>query len=552
MKYPWYKNTIMYGLSVRQFQDSDGDGIGDLKGLCQRLDYLVELGVEALWVMPIYPTPYRDSGYDIKDYLSIDPCIGTLEDFIHFVEEAHKRNLRVVVDLVMNHTSDQHPWFQASRYDPDSIYHSYYVWSDDPPAVPATHGPIFPGPEDSVWTYDDVARSYYFHRFYHFQPGLQVANPEVQEEIRKVMEFWLSFRIDGFRMDAAPIMIQKKGLDKTKPEDPHQILKTLHDTTTRLNPDAVLLGEANVALDKLPPFFSDGKEMTMLFNFYLSAYLFLAFAKQSWEELVNLLENKLPNPPQNCQWGNFLRNQDELSVEFLNDKQQEVIFSTFAPEETMRIYGRGIRRRLAPLLDGNRERIELAFSLMFSIPGSPVILYGDEIGMGDNLDLHGRDALHTPMQWSDDENGGFSTADADHLISPVISTGPFDYHQVNVAREQADPHSLLNWLKSLISVRKQCPEIGMAIFNHRPAGNSALLVHEFIHPDYEGSFQEGRRLIFFHNLSDRAQSVQIDLKADEVATLTKLLGNGSDQVVNEERFEVQLPAYGYGWYRVRS
>jgi maltose alpha-D-glucosyltransferase/alpha-amylase len=379
----WYENATFYAIDVEAFADGNGDGIGDFAGLTDRLDYLEGLGVDCLWLLPFYLSPNRDNGYDVADYYGVDDRHGTLGEFVEFVREADRRGIRVIVDLVVNHTSDQHPWFQQARSDPDSEYRDYYVWHDDPPDEPdPRRGPVFPGEEESVWSYDEVAEAFYYHRFYHFQPDLNLANSDVREEIRKIMGFWLQLGVSGFRVDAATLMIDNKGgLESTKLEDPYGVLKDMRHFVERRGDDAILLAEADDAPEHLADYFGDGDEMNVLFNFLLDAYLVLALAEQEAEPIRKVLD-LLPDPPAECQWANFLRNYDELNIGRLPESDQQTVFETFAPEEDMRIYGRGIRRRLAPMLDGDRARIELAYSLLFSLPGTPLIVYGDEIGMG--------------------------------------------------------------------------------------------------------------------------------------------------------------------------
>jgi maltose alpha-D-glucosyltransferase/alpha-amylase len=370
----WYENATFYAIDMEAFADGNGDGIGDFAGLTDRLDYLEGLGVDCLWLLPFYLSPNRDNGYDVADYYGVDDRHGTLGEFVEFVREADRRGIRVIVDLVVNHTSDQHPWFQQARSDPDSEYRDYYVWREDPPDDPDPHrGPVFPGEEDAVWSYDEEAEAFYYHRFYHFQPDLNTANPDVREEIRKIMGFWLQLGVSGFRVDAATLMIDNKGgLESTKLEDPHGVLKDMRHFVERR-----------------------GDEMNVLLNFLLDAYLVLALAEQEAEPIRKVLD-LLPDPPAECQWANFLRNYDELNVGRLPPEDQQNVFEAFAPDEEMRIYGRGIRRRLASMLEGDRDRIELAYSLLFSLPGTPLLIYGDEIGMGDDLSLPGRGAGSDP------------------------------------------------------------------------------------------------------------------------------------------------------------
>lgn len=546
----WYENAVFYGIDIRRFQDSNEDGFGDLQGLTSRLDYLADLGIDALWLLPFFDTPLRDNGYDVRDYYRIDPRVGELDDFINLVQEARKRNIRLVIDLVMNHTSDQHPWFQASRRDPASRYRDYYSWTEAPPEKPAGGGPIFPGEEDSVWTYDSLAKAYYFHRFYHFQPGLKSANPEVREEIFKAVDFWLSLGVDGFRFDAAPMMTEAKGLEGTKPDDPDKIFKELHDFITRRKPEAVLLGEANVSLEAIGDFFGGSSELNMLFNFMLGPYVLLAIARGNAGPLRDYLK-KIFIPPEEDVWLNFLRNHDEFTLEKMPEEQKEAIFQKYAPEKFMRIYGRGIRRRLAPMLSENgqgmgRHKMELAFSMLFSSPGAPLFMYGDEIGMGDDLALPGREPVRTPMQWSQKKNAGFSSAE--RLIAPVISEGPFGYKKVNVSDLREEAGSFWQYVRDLIAVRKNCPEIGVCPVQVLEPEGDGQQVLVSAYPSIESS-RENISLILFHNLSAQPVSTIIHPERISDSSFDVLFGNGSIMNGKQEKLTVDLPAYGQLWLR---
>ncbi len=544
----WYQNAVFYGIDVRRFKDTNGDGFGDFQGLIDSLDYLKDLGVKALWLLPFYDTPLLDNGYDVRDYYRIDPRVGTLADFTSLIRETRRRNIRVLIDLVMNHTSKEHPWFLASRRDPGSGYRNYYVWSKSPPLVPPGERPSFPGENDSVWTYDPVADAYYFHRFYDFQPDLQIADRDVQTEIRKVMDFWLSFGIDGFRVDAAPLMIEEKGLPSTDIKRPQHVLKDMNHFARKRNHDAILLGEANVPLKDLLLYFGGGQEMTMLFNFVADQHMFLAFARQNAVPMQDYLKKYLM-PPQNCQWLNFLRNLDELTLDMLPPEQLKVVLDAFAPKEEMRIYGHGIRNRLAPLLNGDRRRMEMAFSLMFSLPGDPMIMYGDELGLGDNLSLPGRNAARTPMQWSTAKNAGFSTSD--ELIAPVVAEGPFAYTKVNVESEQADPGSFLNWVKALIAVRQECPETGIQrvelLQEQAQKEDSCVLLH--VYPPLKG-YSGNSALLLAHNFSSQPQTAALRADWDPSEKIQPLIGNAEVEGGEDKQIRLKLPAYGYQWMRV--
>ncbi|QDV39631.1 alpha-amylase family protein [Tautonia plasticadhaerens] len=535
----WYKEAVVYAVDVRTFRDSDGDGVGDFPGLTSRIDYLAELGITCLWLLPFYPSPARDNGYDVRDYYGVDPRLGTLEDFEEFLRRAGERGLRVVLDLIMNHTSDEHPWFQAARRDPGSRFRDYYVWAVSPPPPGPGQQSIFPGEEQTVWTFDERAGAHYYHRFYHFQPELRVANPEVRDEIRRVMDFWLSFPIAGFRLDAASHMIEDKGLPGTAPEQGHGVLKELHDFAAARRPGTALIGEADVPLHEAAAFFGDGDQLSMVFNFLLDNDLFLALATGRAEPIARCL-GELPAIPEGGQWLNFLRNLDELDLERLSDEERRRVYESFAPDDSMRIFGRGIRRRLAPMLGGDRRRLELAFSLLLTLQGTPVIAYGDEIGMGDDLSLEGRDAVRTPMQWHDAPNAGFSDAPADRLIRPVIDSGPFAYDRVNVAAQQADPDSLLNWMKRAIAARRACPELGRGQDRVLPADRPSVLAHLV---DWKGS-----RLVAVHNLGGEPCTATVEMEGHGTDGLERVFGPAEEEAVGSgHRF--RLDAFGYGWFR---
>ncbi|MDQ2671019.1 MAG: alpha-amylase family protein [Gemmatimonadota bacterium] len=538
----WFRNAIFYGIDVSTFQDGNGDGVGDFVGLTHRLDYLTHLGVTCIWLLPFYPTPDCDNGYDIADYFAINPLHGTLGDFVEFLREAHGRGLRVLADLVVNHTSDQHPWFRQARRDPHSPYRDYYVWSEEPIPPPPGKGTIFPGEEDGVWTWDDEAGLYYYHRFYGCEPELRHDNPRVREEIRRIMGFWLQLGVDGFRLDAASHMIEPKGLPGVELDDPHGLLKGYRRFHSRRRGDGVLLAEADVEADHLGDFFGSGDdEMNLMFNFVLDNYLMLALARESAEPLVHALEI-VPPAPASCQWVNFLRNLDELDLERLTEAQRQEVFRAFAPKEDMRIFGRGIRRRLAPMLGGNRARMELAFSLLFTLPGTPMFVYGDEIGMGDDLTIEGRDAVRTPMQWSDEANAGFSTADAARLPHPVISRGKFGYRKVNVAEQRKDPASFFTWMGHLIRTRRENPELGWGRTTIVETGNPAVLVTRAEH--------DGDVVIAAHNLSRKRVAVDLQIEGAAVKRMEPLLHDTRGTAPLRRRGHVDMSPYGYVWYRI--
>lgn len=486
----WYKNAIVYSLSVGTYMDANGDGVGDFPGLLRRLDYLQGLGVTTVWLTPFQPSPQRDDGYDIADYYGVDPRYGTLGDFVEFTHGCSQRGIRVLIDLVVNHTSDQHPWFQAARKDPDSPYRGWYVWADTEPAN-ATSGIVFPGVQKSTWTYDDEAKQWYFHRFYDFQPDLNTANPSVQAEILKIMGFWLQLGVSGFRMDAVPFVIAKKGAGVTEVLEQYEMLRAFREFLQWREGDAIILGEANVLpQDDMEYFGAVGERLQMVFNFEVNQTLFYALASADAGPLVDALEATKPRPA-TAQWGMFLRNHDELDLGRLSDEARQVVFAAFGPEPEMQLYGRGIRRRLAPMLQGDRRRLELAYSLMMTLPGTAVLRYGDEIGMGDDLRLPERDCARTPMQWSTEPQGGFTKSDSPAM--PVISGGPYGFEHVNVAQQRRDPNSLLNWTERIIRMRKEVPEIGWGDFALVDAGTAEVLAIRY---DWRNN-----SVLFVHNLS---------------------------------------------------
>ncbi len=533
----WYKNAVFYGIDVALFQDADGDGIGDFSGVCQRLDYLADLGVTCLWLLPFFPTANRDNGYDITNYYDVDPRLGTLQDFIRLVHRAGERGLRILIDLVMDHTSDEHPWFQAARHDRQSRYRRYYEWSDAPPPMDPRHANIFPGEEAAVWTYDDVAGQYYYHRFYHFEPDLDAGCPEVRDEIKRVIDFWLSFGIAGFRVDAVSHMIESPDRPSLR-HGAHEIIRDLRTFTSHRRADAALLGEADVEPAELRRFFGDEDELHMLYNFFLDNYLFLALAQERADPIAHALR-LLPSAPPACQWMNFLRNFDELDLERLTEADREIVFHAFAPEPDMRIFGRGIRRRVAPML-GDRRRIDMAYSLLFSLPGAPLFMFGDEIGMGEDLSLPGRNAVRTAMQWSPETHAGFSSAPAEALAGPVLSQGPTGYQTVNVADQARDSGSQLNRMKRLIRARRRCPEWGSGSCQVLDTGEPSVCAHQ--------TTWEGATLLAFHNLAGKPCSVRMRLASPQThcAALLDSRQDGSRDPLPR----IDLEPYGYRWYRL--
>jgi maltose alpha-D-glucosyltransferase/alpha-amylase len=536
----WYKNAVIYCLSVATFMDANGDGIGDFDGLMRRLDYLHGLGVTAIWLMPIQSSPGKDDGYDVSDYYNSDSRYGTLGDFVEFTHAAKQRGIRVIIDLVVNHTSNQHPWFKEARRDPHSRYRDWYVWSKKKPPD-ANRGMVFPGVQKSTWTYDPVARAWYFHRFYDFQPDLNTSNPHVQAEILKIMGFWIQLGVSGFRMDAVPFVISKKGPGIRKPMEQYDMLRTIREFLQWREGDSIILAEANVLPDTDMEYFgTDGDRMHMMFNFQVNQNLFYALAASDSRPLKKALEATKPRPA-TAQWGLFLRNHDELDLGRLTPEQGKTVFKAFGPEPRMQLYGRGIRRRLAPMLEGDRRRIELAYSLMFTLPGTPVIRYGDELGMGDDLSLPERTAARTPMQWSDEPNAGFTKNP--RPVVPVISKGAFGYEHVNVAQQRRDPNSMLNWTERIIRMRKEVPEIGWGDYEVIPTRDHAILVMRY---DWRNN-----SVLFVHNLDARPREIVFSAGVGDAGrVLVNLLSSDHSRADEAGKHRLVMEGYGYRWYRV--
>lgn len=541
MSGPWYKNAIIYSLDVEVFRDSDGDGVGDLPGLVERLDYLAGLGINCIWLLPIYPTPNRDDGYDVADYYGIDPRLGSPGDFVVFMQEARQRGIHVIVELVVNHTSIDHPWFQAARRDPESKYRDYYIWIDKPPVEERRGGPVFPGEQSSNWAYDEEADAYYWHWFYSHQPDLNTGNAEVREEIKKIMAYWLTLGVSGFRMDAAPFLFKRKGIAGSHPEDPGAFLVELREFLSNQRSDAIFLAEADVNTDELSFFLGEGERMQLVFNFILNNNLFLALTRHDAEPLKRALES-LPACPATSQWANFLRNHDELNLDRLEEWEKEEVFTVMAPDQDSRIYGRGIRRRLAPMLKGNRRHLEMVYSLLFAFPGVPVVRYGQEIGMGDELSLPGRLAVRTPMQWSDMKNGGFSAAPSERLVRPMVTDRKYDHTAVNVDSQRRDPASLLNFFLRLIRTRKECPEIGHGSFQVSDAGDGRVFAHTCV--------WRGAVTVAYHNLSPEACEVSFSFDPDDVPHITDVLTDAYYDPIIDPKGRFSINGYGYRWLRI--
>lgn len=540
----WYTEAVIYCLDVDTFADSDGDGVGDVRGLIGRLDYLARLGVTCVWLHPIHPSPSRDDGYDVTDFYGVHPRLGSLGDVAELLHEARNRGIRVIIDLVVNHTSDEHPWFQSARSSPDSPYRDWYVWSETEP--PDRHqGMVFPGEQNETWTYDRTAKAWYYHRFYKFQPDLNFANPQVRDEIKKIVAFWLQLGVSGFRIDAAPFIIELTEPGNANSPKDLEFLTELRAHTQWRGGDAVLLAEANVEPDNLVAYFSDAggsaNRLHTLFDFMLNGKLVLALARQDPEPIIDALRDT-PMLPVGAQWATFIRNHDEIDLSRLTTEQREEVYQQFGPEENMRLYDRGIRRRLAPMLGGDRRRLELAYALQFSLRGTPVLRYGDEIGMGEDLSQSGRYAIRTPMQWSAAPNGGFSSAPADQLVRPVISGGEFGYEKVNVTAQRRDPASLLAWFERMIHTLREAPEVGSGSCTHidvpAPPG---VLAHRADGPT--------GTMVFLHNLGTDDVEVDLDTLAKEADLPVEVL---ADQDYGDVKFDaLALGGYGYRWIRLR-
>jgi maltose alpha-D-glucosyltransferase / alpha-amylase len=536
----WYKNAVIYCLDVEKYQDANGDGVGDFEGLMRRLDYLTGLGVTCVWLQPFYTSPNRDNGYDVSDFYSVHEKHGSLGDFVNFMNHAEAVGIRVIVDLVVNHTSVDCPWFQIARHDAKSFFRDWYVWADERPKNHKS-GIVFPGEQTTTWTFDKKAGKYYFHRFYDHQPDLNTWNPYVRAEIHKIMGFWLQLGVSGFRMDAVPFLIEKKGPGVETQQD-FNILKEMREFLQWRAGDAILLAEANVPPDESMNYFgSDGDRLQLMLNFAVNQRLFYALATADIEPLVWALEETRKRPA-NAQWVQFLRSHDELDLGRLTEEQREKVFEAFAPKRTMQLYDRGIRRRLAPMLDNNRQRLELAFSLLFSLPGTPMMQYGDEIGIGDNLRLPERECARTPMQWTSERHGGFSRAA--RVIRPVIKDSVFGYEKVNVSDLRRDPQSLLNWTERVIRMRKECPEISWGMFSVLRTAESTVLALRY---DWRET-----SLVTLHNFANRAVKVKLKVGVERGDMLVDVFGDRHSRVRNDGMHMIPLDPYAWRWYRVGS
>jgi trehalose synthase len=535
----WWKNAIVYCLDVETYADADGDGIGDFPGLIDRLDHIATLGATCIWLMPFQPSPDRDDGYDITDHYGVQPAYGSLGDAVVLLREAHARGLRVIIDLVVNHTSDRHPWFRSARASRRSPFRDFYVWRDEPGPEP-TGGTVFPDAEDSVWAWDERAGQYYLHHFYRHQPDLDISHPAVRDEIAKIAGFWLELGVDGFRVDAVPYLFERDAGDG---EDgvlsPHDLIRWTRSFIGRRRGDALLLGEVNLPSHELAEYFGRGQgdAMHQLFDFPLMQATWLALARCDAEPIRDVLRDSPEIPPE-CQWATFLRNHDELTLDQLTDAEREEVFEAFAPDPDMRLFGRGIRRRVPSMLGGDEARTRMAYSLLFALRGTPVLFYGEEIGMGEQLAIPGRLSVRTPMQWTSGRNAGFSDAPPSRLTRPLVD-GRFGPLAVNVADQRRDPDSLLTWMERMIHVRRDCPEIGCGELELLDVGVSAVLACMMVDGD--------RRVLTVHNLG--AEPCVVHPRLDGASHAIDLVGR-IDLAVEDGRCEIVLGPYGYRWYRI--
>lgn len=535
MKHNWYHNAILYSLDVETFYDSNGDGIGDLPGLIDKMDYLAALGITCIWLLPFFPSPNRDNGYDVKDYYNIDSRLGCLGDFAQLIDKANVYGIKIIIDLVINHTSLEHPWFQEARKGPDNPYHDFYVWSDKPVHFAADDLNLI-GEENTMWTYDKQAGQYYLHRFYKEQPDLNVMHPAVRQEILKIMGFWLSLGVSGFRIDAAAIIIEPYGIPNAEKEELESFFEEMRSFLAARKTDAILLAEANVTPEETRIYMKGQSRMHLLFNFYVNQHLFLALARQNVQPLQQSLR-KMPALSRDEQWLNFIRHHDELTLEKLTEQEKHEVFEVFGPDPAMQIFNRGLRRRMAPMVHGDIHLLKFCYSILLCLPGIPVFRYGDEIGMGEDLSLKGRNAVRTPMQWTSEQNGGFSKAAEKELITQVISEGDYGYPRLNVLDAQGDPQSLLNWIQRLISIRKQCPEIGTGELQLINSHQASLFIHHFQ--------SEHGDLWFAHNFSEQEVSFHYNDYREASQRWVHLIG--SRELDMQET--IILEPFAFHWWR---
>ncbi|HEX9188329.1 MAG TPA: maltose alpha-D-glucosyltransferase [Vicinamibacteria bacterium] len=536
----WYKDAVFYELHVKAYSDANGDGMGDFAGLVTRLDHLKALGVDCVWLLPMYPSPFRDDGYDISDYSAVHPQYGTLDDFRAFLSAAHERRLRVITELVINHTSDQHPWFKEARSSPDSPKRGYYVWSETDDRYRGVRI-IFRDTEMSNWAWDPVSKAYYWHRFFAHQPDLNYDNPAVLEEMWRVMRFWLDMGVDGFRVDAVPYLFEREGTSCENLPETHGVVRELRRRMDAEFPGRMLLAEANMWPEDVRPYFGEGDEFHMAFHFPIMPRMFMALRLEDRKPLVEIIE-RTPEIPASCQWGLFLRNHDELTLEMVTDAERDYMYEEYARDPVARI-NLGIRRRLAPLLEGDRRRIELMNALLLSLPGSPVLYYGDEIGMGDNVYLGDRNGVRTPMQWTGGWNGGFSTADPERLYQPLISNPVYGYQAVNVESQRRQQNSLLSWTRRILEVRRSTRVFGRGTIEFlRPANHRVLA--------YVRSL-DSEKVLVVNNLSGSAQAVELDLPALAGAIPIEMFGRSLFPRLRERPYVMTLGPYDFFWFKLR-
>jgi maltose alpha-D-glucosyltransferase / alpha-amylase len=553
----WYRRAVFYEVLIRGFADASGDGTGDIRGLTSRLDYLQWLGIDCIWLLPIYASPLRDGGYDIADYMQILPDYGNVADFVELVEQAHKRGIRVIADLVMNHTSDAHPWFQASRSDPDGPFGDFYVWSDSNDRYTGARV-IFVDTETSNWTFDPARGQYYWHRFFSHQPDLNFENPRVQDAMIEVLRFWLDLGIDGFRLDAVPYLYEREGTNCENLKETHEYLKRIRAEIDALYPDRVLLAEANQWPADVVQYFGDpetgGNECHMAFHFPLMPRIFMAVRREQRYPISEILA-QTPTIPAGCQWGIFLRNHDELTLEMVTDDERDYMYAEYAKDPRMKA-NIGIRRRLAPLLDNDRNQLELFTALLLSLPGSPVMYYGDEIGMGDNIWLGDRDGVRTPMQWTPDRNGGFSSCDPQRLYLPPVMDPIYGYQSLNVEAQQRTPQSLLHWTRRMIEIRRRHPVFGLGAYEELTSSNPSVLAFVREHdPASQGHSPQwdsdpADRILCVNNLSRFPQPVELDLRRFMGVTPIECMGGVTFPPIGELPYLLTLPGHGFYWFQL--
>lgn len=537
----WYKDAVIYEVTVRAFYDSSGDGLGDLKGLTQKLDYIEYLGVNCLWLLPFFQSPLKDDGYDIADYTAILPGRGTMEDFENLIREAHRRNIKVIIELVLNHTSDMHPWFQQARSDRNSPKRNYYVWSDDPNLYKDVRI-IFPDFEKSNWTWDPVAGQYYWHRFFSHQPDLNYENPEVRQAMKDVLAFWLDKGVDGFRLDAVPYLFEKEGTECVGLPETHAFLKELRAFMDSKYPNKVFLAEANQWPSDVRPYFAEGDECHMAFHFPLMPRLFMAIRKEDHTPIVDIVR-QTPEIPFSCQWALFLRNHDELTLEMVTSEERDYMWKEYINDPNAK-RNLGIVRRLAPLMSNGRRQMELLNSMLFTLPGTPVLYYGDEIGMGDNPSLKDRNGVRTPMQWNGDRNAGFSTADPGMLELPVISDPVYGYQSVNVEAQKVYQTSFFHWIRRMIAVRKAQPALGRGSIEFLTTANKKVLAYLRVYEDDV--------LLIVNNLSRFAQPVELNLRKYNGKIPVEMIGNTPFPAIGELPYFLTLGPHSFYWFKLKN